>query len=38
MLRVLGERDTGAVVGNVLRTARELGLERFIRDNGRTKS
>ena len=36
MLRVLDERDTGAVVGYVLRTARELarGLQIFIRDNG----
>ena len=34
MLRVLGERDTGAVVGCVLRTARELGLQIFIRDSG----
>ena len=34
MLRVLDERDTGAVVGYVLRTVRELGLQIFIRDNG----
>ena len=34
MLRVLGERDTGAVVGYALWTARELGLQIFIRDNG----
>ena len=34
MLRVLGERDTGAVVGYVLRTAREIGMQIFNRDNG----
>ena len=34
MLRVLGERDSGAVVGYVIRTAEELGLQIFIRDNG----
>ena len=34
MFRVLGERDTGAVVGYVLRTAEELELQIFIRDNG----
>ena len=34
MLRVLGERDAEVVVGYVIRTAEELGLQIFIRDNG----
>ena len=34
MLRVLGERDTGAVVGYAIRTTEELGLQIFFRDNG----
>ena len=34
MLRVSGKRDTGAVVGYVIRVAEELGLQIFIRDNG----
>ena len=34
MLTVKGERETGAVVGYVIRVAEELGLQIFIRDNG----
>ena len=32
MLRVSGERDTGVVVGYVIRVAEELGLQIFFRN------
>ena len=38
MLRVSGEKDTGAVSGYVIGVAEELELQMFIGDNGGTQS